>query len=262
MCCRPFSSPTPFITLPKPSSIKIKICLLLKTIKSLRNFISYSRIPAVLTGGKMNNLVGQVANFIEKDISRRPDCSEQIAKSMLAILKIRNIQNFADFVPDLIEKLEKIAEEDSLVFDGLESAATLFSRLTDEDAEKVEQYLQSLMPEKESSLEKYLSEKLNTKSQLRDNTHELLGIKNNVILTNLAILASGYYENFELCLNNNAQISESEVRQLIENYYLEKRYQMPLKNDLCFRKLPEMIFVNFTIIYSLKIMITVMKYTH
>ncbi len=220
---------------------------------------------------KMN--INYIKKQIIEDIIFQPELQQEVAKTLLALLKIRKSEYFPVnsllIVSQLEEKVKtlnqlkkELGDEKAREFVTLhetKKAAFLFHDLTDQEAEKIRIYLEEILIKKDGTLEQYMARELGlTARDLYDpDEFSFEGPKN--LAATMAMLNSGNTESFQF--NLKEEVSSSRINEIITSYYTERGYKM--ENDLCLQATKEKEDIIITVTNCRKkLMVTVVSVTN
>ena len=179
--------------------------------------------------------VEYIKDHINTDLQLCPEAQQQVAKTLLALLKIRKSENFmmqsvlnvSELEKDLRNKLVSTSS-DSFKFVSLhetKKAAFNLEKLDDEEVEEIKKFLESLLEKKEGkTLQKFLEEKLGLSTKNPFDPDDVNGNEAKAQMAFLATWQSGNQEDIQLKSIDN--IPESKVNDLITEYYSEKGFNV------------------------------------
>lgn len=186
-----------------------------------------------------DKLVAQIISLIEANLEDRPDNQKEIARTLLALLKIKErseyyfknclftIAHLEEWLDGKNGQTQTIGDKYVLDFPTLENAAKaalLFTFLNELQEEQVKNYLLSLLPINQDSLEKYLSESLNLKSE--PYCPKSSSPTSNGFAALSAMHGSRSEEDFQLVLPKNYALNSEVIKGLVVHYCKKRGYNL------------------------------------
>ena len=220
---------------------------------------------------------------IESFVVERPDIQKTVAKTLLGLLKIRKTEKYDQYLLKILAGLEMMVNEnrgqlshgdDKVVyvkfqderFWDLAAVAAAFAKLDEGGVKQLEQYLGSLAPALENSLEKYLAEQLKCDSGERNNPTRFLSSfsQDLAAMTANFLMGSSHWHEEDFCLNADSSVTSEILYPLILEYYQKQGYELLRKLEsgfwslrLSLKKGKEGVLINVTL--DQPILITVMR---
>lgn len=184
-----------------------------------------------------------------------PEFRIAVARTMLALLKIRKVDGYKDKSLHLLTELEKICQE-TLIYTVLvqtKKAASIFNEMSVEEAKLVEKYFERLLNEvqPDETLKQCMSRELKLQPKILFDPDNFYIDNNKTHMVALAMLNSNDLEDFELCLPK--PIANARIYKIIDTYFAQKGYT---KDGKFFIKNNQTIWVTVTD-WSESIMISV-----
>lgn len=184
----------------------------------------------------MSNCVAYIKDHVGGDLSFQPDLQQEVAKTMLGLLKIRKLEDYEIKSLLLVSELERKAErtsklraemgdETSLGFVSLhecKKSAMLFADITDEEAEELKVFFGQLVPKQEETLEQFMSKELGLDSRELYNPDDYSTREGKLQMSVLAMFNSGNLEDFQL--SPRERVPSSRVEEIARRYYENQGY--------------------------------------
>lgn len=185
----------------------------------------------------MSGLLGTIVSCINGDVSFQPDLKQEVAKTLLSLLKIRKEENYLMTMITILGRLEekmdrraKIAQERGEHKYGFASiheskiAASAFPDISEDEADKIREYLEGLVPHREETLEQYMSRELGlaTKESYDPDDYTSEGPK--FAATMLSMFNSGNLEDFTL--KPLERIGTDRIREIATRFYADSGYEV------------------------------------
>lgn len=185
----------------------------------------------------MGELLETIVACIEGDISFQPDLKQEVAKTLLSLLKIRKQQDYimssVIILGRLEEKMDRRAKmrqglgEKNLGFASIHEskiAASAFPDLSESEADEIKAYLEGSVSRREKTLEQYMSRELGLETKESYNPDDYRGEGPKLAATMLSMFNSGNLEDFTL--KPPKRIGSNRIREIATQFYANSGYKV------------------------------------
>ena len=182
----------------------------------------------------MSVLLESIIKCVEGDLLDHPEIKQEVAKTLLALLKIRKQKNYIFISLLMVSGLEdkinfKARTEETISIHGSKIAAGIFSELTSEDViNGIKVYLEGLVSDgkNEETLEQYMSRELGVRTKGSCDPDDFQSDEEGgMIVAALAMLNSGNLEDFTLTVGTVGEMIKSDkIFDTIKRFYTEHGY--------------------------------------
>ena len=208
----------------------------------------------------MNETISYIEEHVVGDISWQPEVRRAVARTMLALLKIRKVEDYEVKSLLLLSQLEKraIHLRGTNVTSLMETVKASFKckDLSDDEADEVERILENLVPKQEETLERYMSRELELETEESFNPDRQTTDDGKSAMAMLAMNNSNNLENFQL--SPDEDIPDGRISEIVTAYFESQGYILDDKGvGHTFTKEEERLMVNVSN-FGYMIMVSVM----
>jgi len=185
----------------------------------------------------MNELLATIIKCVEGDLSFQPDLKQEVAKTLLSLLKVRKQENYLlssiMILGQLEEKFDSKAkmikklDEKGLGFASIHEskiAAGTFPDLSESEVNEIKTYLEGLISHREETLEQYMSQELGITAKESYDPDDYTNEGPKLMATALAMFNSGNLEDFTIMLQE--EVSKAKILEIIKRFYVNRGYDV------------------------------------
>ena len=184
---------------------------------------------------KEDGIVGYIKDHIESDLSFQPEIRQDVAKTLLALLKLSRDRDEKEYIIDstvLLARLEQVAglktkRGFASTMESIKAAAN-FGRLNDGQRTEIEKYIQDQIEKKEQTLNRFMAEKFGLQSRESYDPDAYDDPESKMVAATLAMFSSGRLEDFSIDLAAGQEKQDEEITSAIEEYYKNQGYEIEM----------------------------------
>lgn len=187
------------------------------------------------------NRLDYVKEHVGSGLSFLPELQQRVVKTLLALLKVRELEDYDVASFSIIHDLEKevktkiqlkeVKEPFGLaILHGMRGIAFVFMEATDEETKDIQKYLEGLLSRPKDTLEQYMKQEFGLEAKALYNPDDVPDFlpQEKVRMAFFAMTNSGNKEDFQIIFPEI--ISDSEIIAVISRYYTERGYSV--KEDM------------------------------
>lgn len=185
---------------------------------------TYLKGRYIVTSGN----VSYIKSYVNANLSGfKPDIEHRVGKTLLALLKVRNLEDFPLRSMTVLTELEKDINRNSpsqiSLLGTLNAVVGAFPQLTDDEVKIIKEYLNSLLIKRDDTLKQFMAKEFKSKTKEIHDPDEV-SPENKMKVVMGVMRNSGNIEDFKF--KSAEKISESKIAEVIMRYYSDRGYSI------------------------------------
>lgn len=174
-------------------------------------------------------------HIIKKDFAFNSEIKRELAKGLLAALKISKTQDRNEYLLTVVKLASELRGNPKMnertgaefIAQNAMVAATTFPELDEAGRQEIESYLEGMVEKiVEQSLEEYLKGKFGLESQDNWNPDDKDDPRDKEVMTTLAMMNASNLEDFTIKVPEGQEKNSDEIRSNIRSYYESNGYEI------------------------------------